>query len=68
VCWQQTAGDAARGPLNLASEAGDEQPRCACDRRGGDDDEHAGNTAFDGEHRPATVGDYETDGDRGDHH
>jgi hypothetical protein len=50
----------------VASETNDEQPRCACDRRGGDDDEHAGNTRFDGENGSASVGDRETYVDRGD--
>jgi hypothetical protein len=51
----------------VASDTGDEQPRCACDCRGGDDDEHAGKTAFDGENGSAAIGDRETDVDRGDH-
>lgn len=52
----------------VPSETGDKQPRCACDRRGGDDDENAGNTAFDSENGPASIGTRETDVDRGDHH
>src|SRR3954447_1393839 len=32
----------------VPSKADDQQPRCACDRRGGNDDEDAGNAAFDG--------------------
>src|SRR5437764_5242076 len=50
----------------VAGETDDEQPRCVCDRRGGDDDEHAGDTGFDGEDCSASVGDCETDVDRGD--
>src|SRR6266508_6730218 len=52
----------------VTSETDHEEPRCACDRRGGDDDEHAGNTGFDSENGSASVGDRETDIDRGDHH
>ena len=52
----------------VASETDDKEPRCACDRRGADDDEHAGNTGFDGENGWASVGDRETDVNRGDHH
>src|SRR5919109_5192288 len=51
----------------VAGETDDEQPRCVCDRRGGDDDEHAGDTGFDGEDGSASVGDREADVDRGDH-
>src|SRR5438105_1401429 len=50
----------------VASETDDDQPRCARDRRGGDDDEDGGDAAFDGENGSASVGDRETDVDRGD--
>ena len=51
----------------MASEADDKQPRCAGDRSGGDDDEPAGDAAFDSEDDPASVGDCKADVDRGDH-
>jgi hypothetical protein len=52
----------------VAGKADDKQPRCAGDRCGGDDDEHAGDADFDGENGAAPVGDRETDVDGGDHH
>ena len=41
----------------VARKADDKQPRCAGDRCGGDDEERAGDAAFDGENDPASVGD-----------
>jgi hypothetical protein len=43
----------------VTSETNDEQPWCACDRRGGNDDEHAGNAALDGEDLTTPIGDRE---------
>ena len=46
----------------MAGEADDEQPRCAGDRRGGDDDESAGDAGFDSYDLPAPIAaDCETD-------
>jgi len=41
----------------VAGKADDKQPRCSGDRCGGDDDEHAGDAAFDGENGAASDGD-----------
>ena len=66
VCWQQTDGGAAEGSSARGRRADDKQPRCAGDRRGGDDDEHAGDAGFDRKNGAPSVGDCETDVDRGD--
>ena len=47
----------------VPGESNDEQPRCARDRRGGDDDERGGNTAFHGDDDPTSVSDGEADVD-----
>src|SRR5215207_11744181 len=52
----------------MTGEADDKQPRCAGDRRGGDDDESAGDAGFDSDDLPSPIAaDCETDVDGGDH-